>query len=159
VVTMAEGEGFEPILPSFDNRSAEGFEPFREFARITFTSPSSIPLYERTHPTAIVHEIGREHSNPPELGAWIDPSNEASLATAPVTLQMDIRVGFATFVRGAPAQRCTVLKSNDLCDQLRSGSVCKSRSLPLTPNLALSRRTSLVYCTAPRQPPVGGPEA
>ncbi len=42
----------------------------------------------------MLHEIGSEHSHPPELGARIDPSGEAVLAAAPVVLIMDIRAGF-----------------------------------------------------------------
>ena len=74
-VELAEGEGFEPILPSFDKRSTEGFEPFWKLAESTLTSPSSIPFYEWTYPTTIQHEIGCEHSHPPELGARIDRSD------------------------------------------------------------------------------------
>ena len=38
---VAEGEGCAPLLPSFDNRSTEGFEPFRKLAESAVTSPCS----------------------------------------------------------------------------------------------------------------------
>jgi len=111
---LVEGEGSAPLLPYFDNRSTEGFEPFREFTQNPLTSPSSIPLYERTHPTTILRQIGREHSNPPELGTWIDLSAEASLGCSPVSLQLDIRVGFATFASGVHVRSNIILSLRDL---------------------------------------------
>jgi len=129
---MAEGEGSEPFLPSFDKRSTEGFEPLWKFAENTLTSPSSIPLYEWTDPTTILRQIGSEHSNPPELGAWFSPSDEASLAGAPVSLQMDIRVGFATFGVNDRVRLCTTLELKDLREWNRTKTVCESRSLSLT---------------------------
>ena len=129
---MAEGEGSEPFLPSFDQRSTEGFEPFWKFSRIGCTSPSSIPLYEWTDPTTILRQIGSEHSNPPELGARFDPSSEAVLACAPITLYMDIRVGFATFGVSDLVRLCTALELKDLRESNRSKTVCESPSLSLT---------------------------
>jgi hypothetical protein len=111
---LAEGEGFEPILPSFDKRATEGFEPFWKFARITFTSPSSIPLYEWPDATTMLRENGSEHSHPPELGARIERSLEASLATAQGSLQMDIRVEFEPFAGNGRLQLCIILGLPDL---------------------------------------------
>jgi len=143
---MAEGEGFAPFLSSFDNRSTEGFEPFWKFAESTFTSPSSIPLYERTHPTTILRQIGREHSNPPKLGARIDLSVEASLDRSPVTLQMDTRVGFATF--GAVNQRGhrSTLQISHFWEARSSNPKCKSRALPLTDDGRHQLGEGLVNC-------------
>ena len=126
------GEGSAPLLPCFDNRSAEEFEFFRKFTRNPLTSPSSIPLYERTDPTTILRQIGREHSNPPELGAWIGPSIEASLARSPVTLQMDIRVGFATFGLLHQCYHSMILPTKSLLESAAPNPQCKSCALPLT---------------------------
>ena len=132
MVAMAEGEGCEPLLPSFDQRSTEGFEPLWKFAENTLTSPSSIPLYEWTDPTTILRQIGSEHSNPPELGAWIDPSRETVLAASPLTLYKDIRMGFATFGVNERFLGCTWMDQRDLEKRNRLKTVCKSHSLPLT---------------------------
>ena len=61
---------------------------------------------------ALCSKLGGKHSNPPELEARIDPSDEASLAAVLGALQLNIAVALAAF---ALRQRsCHSITGNDL---------------------------------------------